>query len=47
MCCFYAPCHVQIVNGQFLDGVFVTTIYKLLLGMPVSLEDMAQVRLLL
>ena len=32
----------QVVNGQFLDGCFVMTIYKQLLGKTVSLEDMAQ-----
>eukprot|EP00042_Codosiga_hollandica_P055110 m.762272 g.762272 ORF g.762272 m.762272 type:complete len:622 (+) comp59051_c0_seq2:1171-3036(+) len=34
---------LAVVNGQFLDGCFVTTIYKMLLQKPVSLEDMAQV----
>lgn len=34
---------LAVVNGHFLDGAFVNTIYKLLLNKNVSLEDMAQV----
>lgn len=43
-CVSISLCVSQVVNGQFLDGCFVRTIYKMLLGKPVSLEDMAQVK---